>query len=111
MAPDVAGDDVADREQIRAAMMVDDALGIAGRARRVVERDRVPFVARGLALISFVALGDQRLIVEAAEPLARAVVFRVVVVDDERAGLGALERRGDDGRKFTVGDDRLGLAV
>ena len=61
--------------------------------------------------IGFVALGDQRLVVEAAEPLARAVVFRVVVVDDERAGLGALERRGDDGRKLTVDYDRLRLAV
>src|ERR1700691_6355873 len=109
MAPDVAGDDVADREQIGTTMRVDDALGIAGRARGVVERDRVPFVARGRALISFVALGDQRLVVEAAEPLARAVVLRVVVADDERAGLGALERRGDSPRKVTVDDARRGL--
>jgi hypothetical protein len=40
-----AGDDVAGREQMRAAMVIDDALRVAGRARRVVERDRVPFVA------------------------------------------------------------------
>ena len=31
---------------VSAAVMVDDALRIAGRARRVVERDRVPFVGR-----------------------------------------------------------------
>ena len=111
MASHVGGDDVADREQIGAAMVVDDPLGIAGRARGVVERDRVPFVARRRTLIGFVALGDQRLVVEGAEPLARAVILRVVVVDDERAGLGALERRRDDGRKLTVDYDRLGLAM
>ena len=38
--------DVADRVQVGAAVVVDDALGIAGRARGVVERDRLPFVGR-----------------------------------------------------------------
>ena len=46
MAAHVGGEDIADGQQIRAAMVVDDALGIAGRARRVVERDGVPFVER-----------------------------------------------------------------
>ena len=61
--------------------------------------------------ISFVALGDERLVVDAAEPFAGAVVFGVVVVDDQRPGLGALERRADDAREFAVDDERLGLAV
>ena len=37
---------LADRHQVGAAMMIDDALGVAGGARGVVERDRVPFVVR-----------------------------------------------------------------
>ena len=87
MAADVGGEDVAGGEQVRAAMVVDDALGIAGRARSVVERDRVPFVARRRSLVSLVALGDQRLVVEAAQPFAGAVVFGIVVVDDQRRTL------------------------
>src|SRR5271154_1100733 len=110
MAPDVGGDDIADREQIGAAMVVDDALGIAGRARGVVERDRVPFVARRRALVSLVALGDQGLVVEPAEPLARAFVLGVGVVDRQRAGAGVLQRRSDDGREFAIDNDRLCFA-
>ena len=41
--------DVAERVQIGAAVVIDDALGVAGRARGVVERDRVPFVGRASA--------------------------------------------------------------
>ena len=111
VAADVAGDDVAGREQVRAAMMVDDAFGVAGRARGVVERNRVPFVGGRGALVSLVALGDQRLVVEAAEPFARTVVFRVVVVDDQRPRLGELQRGADHARIFAVDNDRLGLAV
>ena len=111
VAADVGGEDVAGREQIGAAVVINDALGIAGGARGVVERNRVPFVARRRTLISLVALGDQRLVVEASQPLAGAVVFGVVVVDDQRPGLGPLQRRADDGGEFTVDDERLGLAV
>ena len=92
-------------------MVVDDALGIAGGARGVVERNRVPLVARRRALISFIALGDERLIVDPAEPFARTVVFRVVIVDDQRPALGQLQRRADHARKFAVDNERLGFAV
>ena len=44
MPVDPEGDRVAERVQIGAAMVVDDAFRIAGRARGVVERDRRPFV-------------------------------------------------------------------
>ena len=86
MAADVGGEDVAGGEQVGAAMVVDDALGIAGRARGVVERNRVPFVAGRRALVSLVALGDQRLVVEISQPLAGPVVFGIVVVDDAAGG-------------------------
>ena len=92
-------------------MVVDDALGIAGGARGVVERNRVPLVGRRRALISFVALGDERLIVEAAEPFARTVVFRVLIVDDQRPALSQPQGRADHPRKFAVDNERLGFAV
>ena len=40
------GERVAERVQVRAAMVVDHALGIARRARGVEERQRIPFVER-----------------------------------------------------------------
>ena len=111
MAADIAGEDIARGEQVRAAMMVDNAFRIAGRARGVVERNRIPFVARRRAPISLVPLGDQRLVVEVSQPLAGAVVLGVVVVDNERPSLGPLERHADDCREFTVDDERFGFAV
>ena len=111
MAADIGGEDVAGGEQVRAAMVVDDALGIAGCAGGVVERDRVPLVAGRRSLIGLVALRDQRLVVELSQPLAGAAIFGVVVVDDQRPDLGALQRLRDDGREFAVDDDRLGLPM
>ena len=59
------------RQQIGAAMVIDHALGIAGGAGGVVERDRVPFVGRAFSRRSRVARGDELLILDLAEPLAR----------------------------------------
>ena len=111
VASDVGGEDVAGGEQIGAAMVVDDALRIASRTRSIVERDRVPFVAGRRSLVGFVPLGDQGLVVEIPQPLARPVVFAIVVVDDQRADLGALERPADDPGEFAVDHDHLGLPV
>ena len=84
MAADVGGEDIAGGEQVGAAVVVNDALGIAGRARGVIERNRIPFVAGRRAFVGLVALGDERLVIEAPQPLAGAVVFRIVVVDDQQ---------------------------
>ncbi len=62
--------DVAERVQIGAAMVVDDALRVAGGARGVVERNRVPFVRRGQLGESGVAGGEEGLVIERAEALA-----------------------------------------
>ncbi len=90
--------------------MVDDALRVAGGARGVVERDRVPFVLRRELGEIGVALGEEGLVVERAEPLA-AGSLRVGDVDDQRLFVeerqGAIDRR----RKFGVGDQHLGFAV
>ena len=63
MLAHAAGDDVAEREQISAAVMIHHAFRIAGGARGVVERDRVPLVAGhlpGEIRIAF-ALGAPRI--------------------------------------------------
>ena len=48
----------------RAAMVIDDAFGIAGRARRIVERDRVPLVGRPAPFEVRVALTDKGFVVD-----------------------------------------------
>ena len=62
---------VAERVQIGAAMMVDDALGVAGRARGVVEGDRVPLVVRGFRGEFRVAGRDEVLVLNVADQLRR----------------------------------------
>ena len=111
VAAHVGGDDIADREQVGAAVMIDDPLGVAGGARGVVERNRVPLVARPDPFVFRVALGEQRLVVERAERCAVAVIFGIVVVDDQRLRLGELQRRRGNSRELAVDDQRLGLAV
>ena len=53
-----------------AAVVVDDALGIAGGARGVVERDRVPFVVGHRPGEIGIAAGEELLVVDRAERLA-----------------------------------------
>ena len=46
MQAHVVGERLADRGEIGAAVVHDHALGLAGRARGVVEPDRLPLVGR-----------------------------------------------------------------
>ena len=85
MLAHAAGDDVAEREQIGAAMMIDHALRIAGGAGGVVERDRVPFVVRHQPGEIRIAFAQKLFVFEAADPLAGAGEFRIVVIDDQAA--------------------------
>ena len=103
-------DDVRQRVEIGAAVMVDDALRIAGGAGRVVERDRVPLVRRVLPRVLGIAVGDERLVVDGAEALA-ARALRVDDVDDERLLREQRQRLLDRRRELGVGDEHLGLAV
>ena len=59
-----AGEHIADREQISAAMMIDDALGIAGGARGIIERNRVPFAVGHFPSKVGIAGGDEILILD-----------------------------------------------
>ena len=102
---------VVDGEQMRAAVVIDHALGIAGGAGRVVQRDRVPFVARHLPGERRIAVLDEILVFDLAQPLARAGKFRIVVVDHQRLRLAERQRLLHHLGELAVGDHHLGLAV
>ena len=70
-------------------MVIDHALGIAGGARGVVERDRVPFVARQRPRKIRGARGDEILVFGRAQPLARAGELGVVIIDHQGLGLAS----------------------
>ena len=98
--------------QGRAAMVVDDAFRVACRARRVVERDRVPFVVRHRPFEVGIARRDEILIVDRADPLAFRVgrilgVVQVVIVDDQRLHLCQRERLLGDARELAVDDQHF----
>ena len=111
MLAQAAGEHVADREQVGAAVVVDDALGIAGRARSVVERDGVPLVVGHFPREVGIARRDEILVLDRAQPLARAGEFRIVVVDHQRLHLGERQRLLRQLREFAVGDQHLGVGV
>ena len=103
--------DVADRFQERAAVVIDHALRIAGGARGVVERDRAALVGWRRPREVRIAAGDEVLVLDLAEPLARPGVERIVDVDHQRRLLQLRERRADLRGEFAVGDQHLGLAM
>src|ERR1700733_6167606 len=111
MLAHAAGDDVGDGEEIGAAVMIDDAFGIPGGARGIIERNGVPLVVRQKPGEIGVALAQKILVFEIAEPLARAGEFRIVVVDDKRAVFAGGERAFDGLGVFAVGDQNLGFAM
>ena len=82
MLAEVAGNDIADGVEVSAAVVGDDALGIACRTRSVAQRNRVPFVAGQAGREAGVALRHCRFIFEFADPLA-AGKGRIVDVDHE----------------------------
>ena len=74
-----------------ALMGVDDAFRVAGGARGVVERDRVPFVC-GCQLGEIgVALGEEAFVVELAQPFSIGTK-RIGDVDDERLSVELRQR-------------------
>jgi hypothetical protein len=79
-------DDVAGGVQVGAAMVVDHTLGIAGRAGRVVQSDGIPFVAGQPPRIGRIAAGQEILVVQVAQRLARRGGF-VFDLDHQRTGL------------------------
>ena len=89
--------------------MIDHALGIAGGARGIVERNRRPFVIGKDGLEPVVALFEKVLVVELADGFAAA--RRIVDIDDQRRRGHLGQRRLDDGGVFAVDDQNLGIGM
>jgi hypothetical protein len=70
-------------------VVINDALGIAGGARGVIERDRLPLVLRPAPRELCIAFGQQLLVGRLAEALA-AAELRVFDVDDRHSALHEL---------------------
>ena len=105
------GHDVSDGLEKSAAMVIDHALRVSGRAGCVVERDRVAFVGWRRPCEPGIALGDEVLVLERSEPLAGPRIQFVGNVDDERALFQFRQSRTDLRGKFPVGDQHLGLTM
>ncbi len=84
MLAEIAGQDVADGVEVRAAVMRYHALGIARGARGVAQRDGVPLVRRRPLDKGLIALRQRGLIFDLANALS-AGKGRIIDVDDERS--------------------------
>ncbi len=105
------GDDVAHGEEMRAAMVIDDAFRVAGRARCVVEADRLPFVGGQLPVEVRVAARDEIFVFRLADPGPRPVIFLVVHVDHNGLHLGQRQRLLHKAGKLPVHEDHLRFSV
>ena len=92
-------------------MMVDNTLGIAGRARRVEQANRLPFVGRPAAHIVGCALGQKRFVIERRQTRPLACIRPVVDVDDRGFAFAKRQSRLQRGRKFAVGEHEFGFAM
>ncbi|MPL88378.1 hypothetical protein SDC9_34398 [bioreactor metagenome] len=109
--PHVPRHDIRQRIQMRAAVVIDHALRVAGGARGVVQRDRVPFVIGADPAEIGVALGEQFLIADLAD-LARRAEGRVGDVDHQQVARprdvhGAVDDLGE----FRVDEDHLAFGM
>ena len=108
VAVEPEGDRIADRIQKSAAMVVHDALWIAGRAGGVVESNRIPFVLRPGPSRCGITFGQEIFIFRPAERCAAAAVVDFY----ERHWTGQLgQRLFDDRRELAVGDQQLRLPM
>ncbi len=82
---------VAQRIEVGAAMVVDDALGVAGGARGVEQRHRIPFVERTRPVERGIAFGEQRVVGQRADARV-AGPEGVVEVDDQQVARIAVLR-------------------
>jgi hypothetical protein len=108
---DTGGKNIADRIEIGAAMMSDDALGIASGAGSVAQRDRAPFVLRKPRCKIFITLRQRFLVLDLADPLASGK-RRIIHIDDKRlCALHQAQRLGNNSGEFRIHQDDFGAAV
>jgi hypothetical protein len=104
-------EDVRDRVQVGAAVVVDDAFRVPRRARGVIQTDGLPLVGGALPGGGGVALGEQRLVLDGADRGALADEERVIDVDEEQVAAEPGDGLAGDGREFRVDEQHLRLAV
>ena len=105
------GDDVGDRIEIGAPVVRDHPLGIAGGARGVVQRNRVPFVAGQAPVELRITLGQKCLVAKLANQVA-SHMHRVVHINHQGPGAGHQgQRLGNRGGELPVGDQHPCLTV
>ena len=78
------GGRVAHGVEVRAAVMRDHAFRVAGGARGVRDRDRIPLVGRAAEMRQRLVRGDQSFVLVRAEALAGTGELAVADVDDDR---------------------------
>ena len=113
---DLRVDGVVQCHQRGAAVVIDDALRIAGRARGIVQRKRVPFVPRPGGLEIRVAAGDEGRVILGADGRTLGMgcvsgIFGVVIVDHQRPHRGHRQRLGHDRCELAVHDHHLRLGM
>ena len=104
------GQNVANGGEVGAAVVVDDAFRIAGRARGVVERDRLPLIVRSAPGEIRIAGFEEGFVLELAETLA-ALVLDVLDVYDRNLPLQQPQGAGSSAGEFLVRDEQLRFAV
>lgn len=76
-------------------MVINDALRVAGRPRGVVERDRIPLIGRAAPCVLRIALRNEGFVIDSAEAIAGAGVFRIIDVDQA-------DRSPESGQRFVL---------
>ena len=110
MGRHIPGHGVGHGVQIGAAVVIDHALGVAGGAGGEVQRDRVPLVLGQLPVEGRIALGDQRLVFDLADPRLVAIVFGIVDVHHHGRRIEPGDRLGHHGRELAVDHHHLRAA-
>ena len=111
MVRQAPADDVAGRVQVGAPVVGDHALGVAGGAAGVVQRDGVPFVLGQRPGVLRVAGGQEGLVAGVAQVGAFG---GGVVLHLHHIGAGALQQvqgLGDDAGELAVGQQHLGFTM
>ncbi len=101
-------DRIADCIQKGAAMVVHDALRVAGRPGSVIERDRLPFVLRPGPTRRGIAFAEKAFVVRPAE---RCTTAAVINFDQGHWSRQLVQCLPDDRCEFPVGDQQSGLSM
>jgi hypothetical protein len=91
-------------------VVIHHSFGIARGARGVIERDRLPFVARQFPGETRVALRQKLLVRQLAQQFA-ALRILVVDVNNQRLVANSIERLRNHARILAVCDERLAIAM